>query len=123
MSFCDSGFLMGAICPQSSEGLVGKHAYSLLDCRELTGVTVGRQTSMREFFAKPSNGSTAAAAAAAARELQPGVTSEGTLRLCRLRNPWGQKEWKGAWSSKSSEWTTALRKTLSVTDKNDGTFW
>lgn len=45
------------------------------------------------------------------------------LRLLKLRNPWGQQEWKGDWSDKSSLWTPELRKQLNVSDLNDGIFY
>lgn len=35
----------------------------------------------------------------------------------------GEKEWEGAWSDGSKEWTPALRKALKHEDKNDGVFW
>ena len=44
------------------------------------------------------------------------------MRLLRLRNPWGQGEWKGEWSDKSSKWTPALRDKYRVVDEDDGTF-
>ncbi|XP_052009898.1 calpain-1 catalytic subunit-like [Xyrauchen texanus] len=54
------------------------------------------------------------------------VTSEGnSVRLVRLLNPWGQGEWKGAWSDKSPMWKTVSaedrKKCLSVDD--NGEFW
>ncbi|XP_072527900.1 calpain-1 catalytic subunit-like isoform X2 [Salminus brasiliensis] len=46
-------------------------------------------------------------------------------RLIRIRNPWGQVEWTGAWSDNSSEWNS-----IDPTDKEDmnskmedGEFW
>jgi len=30
-------------------------------------------------------------------------TGEKTIKLLRLRNPWGNTEWKNAWSDKSPE--------------------
>lgn len=39
------------------------------------------------------------------------VKSEGqTVRLLRLRNPWGSGEWQGDWSDKSQLWTPTLKK-------------
>eukprot|EP00741_Cyanophora_paradoxa_P022170 tig00021435_g21402.t1 len=46
-----------------------------------------------------------------------------THRLLRLRNPWGRKEWSGAWSDGSKEWSPALLKKLSYQFADDGTFW
>lgn len=50
----------------------------------------------------------------------------GDIRLLRLRNPWGHKEWNGPWSEKSEEWITIpddIRKRLNLIFENDGDFW
>ncbi|CAG8010644.1 unnamed protein product [Penicillium salamii] len=44
-------------------------------------------------------------------------------RLLRLRNPWGRKEWHGAWGDGSKEWTPELMKRLGHKFGNDGFFW
>ncbi|KAA8564893.1 hypothetical protein EYC84_010663 [Monilinia fructicola] len=44
-------------------------------------------------------------------------------RLVLLRNPWGEGEWKGAWSDGSKEWTPEWMKKLEHTFGNDGSFW
>jgi len=46
--------------------------------------------------------------------------------LIRLRNPWGEKEWNGAWSDNSSEWNTVpeeTKKQIGLVVANDGEFW
>jgi len=48
------------------------------------------------------------------------------LYLIRLRNPWGQKEWNGAWSDGSAEWEKLDadgRKKLGLDFDDDGEFW
>lgn len=45
------------------------------------------------------------------------------VRLIKIRNPWGQKEWTGAWSDKSPLWTPELRKQLNAENANDGVFF
>ena len=44
-------------------------------------------------------------------------------RLLEIRNPWGNVEWKGAWSDSWSGWTPEARAQLSVHRANDGLFW
>ncbi|KAJ5435083.1 hypothetical protein N7491_005678 [Penicillium cf. griseofulvum] len=44
-------------------------------------------------------------------------------RLLRLRNPWGRKEWHGAWGDGSKEWTPEWMKVLGHQFGNDGFFW
>ncbi|XP_032819679.1 calpain-9-like isoform X2 [Petromyzon marinus] len=48
------------------------------------------------------------------------------IQLVRVRNPWGQVEWNGAWSDGGREWqqvSAAERKRLQHQQKDDGEFW
>lgn len=46
------------------------------------------------------------------------------IRLLKVRNPWGQFEWEGAWSDKSNKWTQEMIDAFQPSfDVNDGTFW
>ena len=48
------------------------------------------------------------------------------VQLLRLRNPWGEREWNGAWSDKSQEirrLTPAEKKELGIVTDEDGEFW
>ncbi|KAL4792446.1 hypothetical protein BDV19DRAFT_380821 [Aspergillus venezuelensis] len=45
------------------------------------------------------------------------------VRLVKLRNPWGKKEWSGAWSDGSEQWTAEWMKKLNHKFGNDGFFW
>ena len=44
-------------------------------------------------------------------------------RLCRLRNPWGEGEWKGAWSDGSEQWTPEWMELVGHKFGDDGMFW
>ncbi|XP_061579177.1 calpain-1 catalytic subunit-like [Cololabis saira] len=46
-------------------------------------------------------------------------------RLIRIRNPWGQVEWTGAWSDSSSEWNNidSAEKDDMLCKMEDGEFW
>ena len=37
------------------------------------------------------------------------VMEHGATRLLKIRNPWGQFEWDGAWSDKSPLWTEEMK--------------
>ncbi|KAL2866655.1 calpain-like protein [Aspergillus lucknowensis] len=45
------------------------------------------------------------------------------VRLLKLRNPWGKKEWSGPWSDGSEQWTPQWMEKLNHKFGNDGFFW
>ncbi|KAM4584699.1 calpain-9 [Odontesthes bonariensis] len=49
-----------------------------------------------------------------------------TVKLIRVRNPWGQVEWNGPWSDKSREWDyvdKAEKNRIQQNSTEDGEFW
>ncbi|KAF2398664.1 cysteine proteinase, partial [Trichodelitschia bisporula] len=47
----------------------------------------------------------------------------GGEKLLKLRNPWGNTEWRGAWSDGSAEWTPKWMELLDHKFGDDGVFW
>ena len=49
----------------------------------------------------------------------------GDFRMVCLRNPWGNWEWKGAWSDESEEWKEhpEVAEAVGISAKDDGIFW
>ncbi|XP_029463491.1 calpain-6 isoform X2 [Rhinatrema bivittatum] len=48
------------------------------------------------------------------------------LFMIRMRNPWGKREWRGAWSDGSEEWkkvSQSERQSMGLTVADDGEFW
>lgn len=55
------------------------------------------------------------------REVEPPTGKE---RLVKLRNPWGDFEWKGDWGHDSDKWNLpGMKSELKYKGKEDGTFW
>ena len=54
-----------------------------------------------------------------------GYVKNEYIRLIRLRNPWGYKEWNGNWSDHSKLWTEEAKKELNVNlhIEDDGEFY
>ena len=83
-------------------GLVAGHAYAVSSIRSLS-LDNKKSTSMFELFA-----------------------GHERLRMIRLQNPWGEREWNGAWSDCSPEWqqvSEAQKKRLGIVCEEDGEFW
>jgi hypothetical protein len=51
------------------------------------------------------------------------VALDSRRKLLRVRNPWGEGEWKGRWSDGAVEWTPEILKKLNYQFGDDGTFW
>ncbi|KAL5004233.1 hypothetical protein ScPMuIL_017689 [Solemya velum] len=52
--------------------------------------------------------------------------TDSTVKLIRVRNPWGDTEWEGPWSDGSEEWLHVSEETkcdLELTSQDDGEFW
>ena len=116
VSYAAAKFPMGCATQgdpsHANVGIVGNHAYSVMEVRELHGAAVGRQTKLTSFVAKDE-----------VIELDAADRSGGPLRLLRIRNPWGRKEWSGEWGARSEVWTNKLGAELGHTRVDDGTFW
>lgn len=44
-------------------------------------------------------------------------------RIIKIRNPWGEFEWKGDWCDESTRWTGRVAAEVGLTSTNDGIFW
>lgn len=71
-----------------SVGISGSHAYSLIDLYEI------EQVGYKQY-----------------RVLGYDESRQGKriIRLLKIRNPWGQNEWKGDWGDHSYKWTEELK--------------
>jgi len=45
------------------------------------------------------------------------------VRLLKVRNPYGMKEWQGDWGDNSKKWTVRCRNQVNGENKNDGIFF
>lgn len=50
-------------------------------------------------------------------------TQDEIVKLLKLHNPWGHKEWTGDWSDESSKWNDELSKYFGRVNSDDGTFF
>jgi hypothetical protein len=134
LSFYQASFLMGVATAVGGDGLVGSHAYSILEVQEVSNVLIGEQSKLTDFF---KNSAQETAGKSPEVEIVEPITKcvceehsskqqKTTVRLVRIRNPWGHREWKGEWSVNSDRWTKNLRKRLgkeTTFARGDGTFY
>ncbi|KAK3878996.1 hypothetical protein Pcinc_016403 [Petrolisthes cinctipes] len=84
---------------RTSVGLVKGHAYGITACRK---INIG-DTGLFSLF-----------------------KGAQKVRMLRLKNPWGEREWNGAFSDGSPEWSkvsASERQRLGLTFEDDGEFW
>jgi hypothetical protein len=119
LSYAAARFPMGCATHRgdAARGIVGGHAYSVMDVREVRGLTKGRQTTLGESRVGCPEIVAEEEAGTARR------SADETLRLVRVRNPWGRKEWNGEWGTGSEVWTKKLGAELGHVRADDGTFW
>lgn len=130
MTFRKKRLPMGCGTSNSQEGIIGMHAYSILDVREVKNVGVDF---FRDKLIQGTLGNVS------------GFTElDGTVRLLRIRNPHGKGEWRGDFGDKSPIWQRLLANRssnggadssgvfdltapqspeLKRTMKDDGVFW
>lgn len=90
----------GQDAQEQKTGIVGSHAYSMLAAVELV--------EDRGNWRVLKNGE---------------QTKKNTVRLVKLRNPWGKGEWKGDWCDQDKKWSASLKSELGHTNENDGVFF
>lgn len=128
LSFSSAGFLMGIATSAGGDGLVGCHAYSLLGVYEIHDAIVGAQKKVTSFFTKDSNDDGNDEVVIVENPLNDSQASSEQrtiVRLVRIRNPWGSREWKGKWSACSEQWTEKIRKQIGeeICKQGNGTFF
>lgn len=134
LSFYQAGFLMGVATAVGGDGLVGGHAYSVLEVQEVANVLVGEQSKVTDYFYNKDQDVSGESPEIEIVEPntkrvcidQSSKQQRTTVRLVRIRNPWGHREWKGEWSVNSERWTKNLRKRLgkeTTFASGDGTFY
>ena len=126
LSFHSAGFLIGVATCGGGDGLVGGHAYSVLDVLDLPNSVMGEQSKLTDFFSSNPQGKDGTQMNHSAASSLHLPEERKSLQLVCIRNPWGRQEWKGDWSADSECWTKALRKCLghdTTFAKGDGTFY
>jgi len=128
LSFRESGFLMGLSSGNDDKdeaafgrvGLTMHHSYSVLDVftLHLSPGPAGANTASGPAGANTASGPAGANTASSANQSE-------IVRLLKLRNPWGNGTWLGAWRAKDPRWTPALRAQLprGSDESEGGVFW
>ncbi|KAJ3095756.1 Calpain-type cysteine protease dek1 [Phlyctochytrium planicorne] len=87
-----------------------------MEIREVSDVKIGKRLQIDDFFKLPSGSK--------GIKLRSTILESEPLRLLKLRNPWGEKEWKGSFGVGSEEWTPELKAALNYNPASEsGSFW